>query len=78
MKSTSSEILQTYDILASSVPFHLVLKLPDSLTGVTKYYEYFVRCEEADVANAVKLKVDVTTVVKPGYTWSEGKSEDQR
>ena len=72
MKSTSSEILQAYDVLASSVSysnFHPVLKLPDSLTGVTKYYEDFVRCEEADVANAVKLKVDVSTVVKPGYTW---------
>ena len=47
---------------------HLVLKLPDSLTGITKHHEDFVRCEEADVADTVKglMQQQWTSLVTPG------------
>ena len=46
----------------------LVLKFPDSLTGVTKHHEDFVRCEEADVADTVKglMQQQWTSLVMPG------------
>ena len=45
---------------------HLVIKLPDSLTGV--HHEDFVRCEEVDVADTVKglMQQQWTSLVTPG------------
>ena len=53
--------------LARNSP-RLLLKLPDSLTGVIKHHEDFVRCDNADVANAVKglMQDQWASLVVPG------------
>ena len=67
-KPRISETEQAIDVKLGATLVVLVLKLPDSLTGVTKYHEDFVRCEEANVADTVKglMQQQWTSLVMPG------------
>ena len=58
-ESSSRNLSEFYDVPASSQDsvdsnLHLMLKLPSSVTSVTKHHEDFVRCAEADVTDAVR------------------------
>ena len=66
--------LKFYDVPASSQDsddsnLHSMLKLPSSVTGVTKHHEDFVRWEDAEVTDAVRdsMQQQWASLVMPGW-----------